>query len=330
MFPNLRVMVVALLASIVGIGCGLATLAVLRVNHQPYTRLQSGEPPLQLAYGTGTPTLVSDGTPSPFGVRFEVKEPASPRMTVPVPASAPSDPPASSASSPDEPTAKTEVQPEPEHDAKLESKPTADTASSQDDVVAIVAGLISDTAVPEVAPAQTFAPVQTAEPAETKTAEIAVPAETKPAQIAVTPETAPIQVVSPAEPTLTVKSPEADQPMTTAAITPDNTMVMPARSEALAPLPAPKKENEVRHHAAKRAKRARIVSTTVTADSNFASPTYQSTLQGTAAETPFIGLTAQSEPRRVVLKRRHPAKKAAAQATNTKPDTPATVATTKR
>src|SRR5579872_557578 len=50
MFPNLRLTVVAILAAITGIGCGLGLFATFRVNHEPLARLAEGSPPLQLAF----------------------------------------------------------------------------------------------------------------------------------------------------------------------------------------------------------------------------------------------------------------------------------------
>jgi hypothetical protein len=50
MFPNVRLMVVAILAAITGIGCGLGLFATFRVNHEPLARLAEGGPPLQLAF----------------------------------------------------------------------------------------------------------------------------------------------------------------------------------------------------------------------------------------------------------------------------------------
>src|SRR6516165_8024928 len=49
MFPNVRLMVVAILAAITGISCGLGLFAAFRVNHEPLARLAEGSPPLQLA-----------------------------------------------------------------------------------------------------------------------------------------------------------------------------------------------------------------------------------------------------------------------------------------
>ena len=49
MFPNVRLMAVAILAAITGISCGLGLFATFRVNHEPLARLAEGSPPLQLA-----------------------------------------------------------------------------------------------------------------------------------------------------------------------------------------------------------------------------------------------------------------------------------------
>lgn len=49
MFPNVRLMIVAILAAIAGIGCGLGLFATFRVNHEPLARLAEASPPLQLA-----------------------------------------------------------------------------------------------------------------------------------------------------------------------------------------------------------------------------------------------------------------------------------------
>ncbi len=318
MLPNLRVMVVALLASMVGIGCGLGAIAVLRINHEPFTQLQASNPPLQLAYGSGMPAVVSDGMPSPFVVRFEVKAPPSPRDLIVVPAS-PAPKPAATENQ------ETKADAEPAADVKIETN----SAGAPDDVDAIVAGLISDPVAPEVAPGRTFAPVQTAEPAQTQPAQIAVPLEAKPEETAVRAETAPVQLVSPAEPTLSVKPAATERPVTTAAIAPDNAdnkapVVSTAPRSVL--LPRARMPDEKPHHAARHAKRARIAAT-VSGDSNFAAPTSQA-LQGTAAETPFGTQPVQAAPRRVVVKRHHAAKKTKAEATDAV--SPATVATTKR
>jgi hypothetical protein len=50
MFPNIRLMIVTVLAAILGIGCGLGLFATFRVNHEPLARLSDGGAPLQLAW----------------------------------------------------------------------------------------------------------------------------------------------------------------------------------------------------------------------------------------------------------------------------------------
>jgi hypothetical protein len=50
MFPNVRLLVVAVLAAIAGIACGLGLFATFRVNHEPLARFAEGGPPLQLVF----------------------------------------------------------------------------------------------------------------------------------------------------------------------------------------------------------------------------------------------------------------------------------------
>ena len=39
MFPNVRLLIVALVASVVALSCGFALFAAFRVNHEPLSRL---------------------------------------------------------------------------------------------------------------------------------------------------------------------------------------------------------------------------------------------------------------------------------------------------
>src|SRR5271168_3594951 len=75
MFPDIRLMIAAVMATIVGISCGLGLLAVFRINHDPYARLPSAGPPLQLVFGNAAPAPVTDATTAPFGVRFQSQAP---------------------------------------------------------------------------------------------------------------------------------------------------------------------------------------------------------------------------------------------------------------
>jgi hypothetical protein len=84
MFPNGRLVIVAMLASVVAVSCGLGVFAAFRVNHQPFTRLQSADPPLQLVFGSGAPAPVRDVSAAPFGVRFLLNVPIAVPETVSV------------------------------------------------------------------------------------------------------------------------------------------------------------------------------------------------------------------------------------------------------
>lgn len=74
MFPNIRLTIVALLASVVGIGCGLAMFAAFRVNREPFAHSSNGGAPLQLVFAVPAPTMAdrTDRIAVPFGVRFAV------------------------------------------------------------------------------------------------------------------------------------------------------------------------------------------------------------------------------------------------------------------
>jgi hypothetical protein len=75
MFPNVRLMIVAIMASIVGMSCGLGVFAAFRVNHGPMVRLPNGAPALRLVFSTAVPTPDTDAAATPFVVRFQVDPP---------------------------------------------------------------------------------------------------------------------------------------------------------------------------------------------------------------------------------------------------------------
>ena len=54
MFPNVRLLIAAVVASVVALSCGFAMFATFRVNHEPLSRLATGAAPLQLAAGSPT------------------------------------------------------------------------------------------------------------------------------------------------------------------------------------------------------------------------------------------------------------------------------------
>ncbi|MFZ0236740.1 MAG: hypothetical protein WAL37_05140 [Xanthobacteraceae bacterium] len=80
MFPNIRLMVVAILAAIAGIGSGLGLFASFRVNHEPLARLAEGSAPLQLAFDNLA--LGSDAR-APLEARLPVND-AAKAISVPV------------------------------------------------------------------------------------------------------------------------------------------------------------------------------------------------------------------------------------------------------
>lgn len=53
MFPDVRLMIAAVAASVVALSCGFGVFAAFRVNHEPLARLQSA--PLQLVVGNAAP-----------------------------------------------------------------------------------------------------------------------------------------------------------------------------------------------------------------------------------------------------------------------------------
>jgi hypothetical protein len=74
MFPNVRLMIAAVVASVVALSCGFAMFAAFRVNHEPLSRLAAGAAPLQLAAGNPTPGVAMPMPADSFGNRFPLKE----------------------------------------------------------------------------------------------------------------------------------------------------------------------------------------------------------------------------------------------------------------
>ena len=55
MFPNVRMMIVAMLASVVAVICAMGMFAAFGVNHEPFAQLPSDSPPLQLVFDHAAP-----------------------------------------------------------------------------------------------------------------------------------------------------------------------------------------------------------------------------------------------------------------------------------
>lgn len=75
MFPNLRLMIVAIVASILGISCALGLFAEFRVSHDSFLRESNANAALQLAVGDAAAGRVVN-TAAPFEFRFQAPPPA--------------------------------------------------------------------------------------------------------------------------------------------------------------------------------------------------------------------------------------------------------------
>jgi hypothetical protein len=70
MFPNIRLMIVAVLASILGISCALGLFAEFRVSHDSFLRESNANAPMQLSANDAAPARVMN-TAVPFEFRFQ-------------------------------------------------------------------------------------------------------------------------------------------------------------------------------------------------------------------------------------------------------------------
>ncbi len=75
MFPNIRLMIAAIVASIVALSCGFGVFAAFRVNHEPLVRLPPITAPLQLIAGNAASVAVAAA--EPFDRRFQTSPPQS-------------------------------------------------------------------------------------------------------------------------------------------------------------------------------------------------------------------------------------------------------------
>ena len=89
MFPNVRLLVVAVVAAIAGIACGLGLFATFRVNHEPLARFAEGGPPLQLAFDNLAPMPdAAAAVAARYPLNDAAKPPSAP-VLIPPPNSAP-------------------------------------------------------------------------------------------------------------------------------------------------------------------------------------------------------------------------------------------------
>jgi len=132
MFPNVRLLIVAVFASIVALSCGFGVFAAFRVNHDPLSRLPPVTAPLQLVADNAAPTTVTIAPGTPFGSRFRFGEAQIGNAAADAPAQHASETQAApvAAASPPAPVGAEET---PAPDAGQDAKPgaTADSAPAQ-------------------------------------------------------------------------------------------------------------------------------------------------------------------------------------------------------
>src|ERR1700722_1241246 len=150
MFPNVRLMIVAMSASLLAIVCAMGLFmgmfAAFNVMHQPFSAPAAGRLPLQIAFADESSAPVADGKPAPFGVRFQLNARQVPNgpVIVAVPAAldrAPQDAPAESAASAEPDPESGSAKPQdgaaqsPSHDAQtnnaVQNTGTGDTGTNQ-------------------------------------------------------------------------------------------------------------------------------------------------------------------------------------------------------
>jgi hypothetical protein len=116
MFPNVRLMIAAVAASVVALSCGFGVFAALRVNHEPLARLPSVAAPAQFIADNPAPTAVTIAAQEPFDSRFQFRKARDsddePEDTAAIAPAAM--PPAAPAAEPTERTALTVDEPEPD------------------------------------------------------------------------------------------------------------------------------------------------------------------------------------------------------------------------
>jgi hypothetical protein len=215
MFPNVRLLIAAVVASVVALSCGFAMFATFRVNHEPLSRLATGAAPLQLAAGSPPPVAAMPAAADSFGVRFPVNQTetaGAPAAAAPEPdhqdnieapstvASTAARAPAAKAAEPDRPPLE---QPAPEQPPAVAQAPEP----TQDE-----AAVAPSEPPPGPADAAAAAPpVETAPPAEPAAPVEQAVQEPNP-DSTTTATVAPVAVASPAEPEPAVEHGPAAQP----------------------------------------------------------------------------------------------------------------------
>ena len=290
MFPNVRLMIVAVLASIMGISCALALFAEFRVSHDSFLRASNATAPLQLGSHDAAPALVVN-TAAPFEFRFQANLP---------------------------PPAVVEAAPRslaPEHEAGIEAPPGLPAAESLPEPASSPA-----TATDAAETAATIG--SSPEPAVPPAPPVSVPANVpvvasapEPAAPPASPENAPgpqqltaTGSVAGAAADLATRTPTAARPVKATKAEPES-KVPPQSAKSPAPSRNARAMLRRRPVVARRYRRSRPSTSTQSIGQNFGAgqPAYQWTLQS-GLQSP------QPVRRRVVIRRVRPSRRPAATA----------------
>jgi hypothetical protein len=166
MFPNVRLMIAAMAASVVVLSCGFGVFAAFRVNHEPLARLPAVTAPVQHVAENPPPASVTIATKEPFDSRFRFRKPEIDDDAAEVTASiAPSvKPSAAPAVEPTERTAPTVHAPEPDSaplgapEQKLPAQSMQALESGSDPVADTAAQVAAAPPVDQAQPAEETAP----------------------------------------------------------------------------------------------------------------------------------------------------------------------------
>ena len=175
MFPNVRLMIVAISASMLAIVCAmslfLGMFAAFSVAHEPFATLQSTKPPLQIAFGGDSSAPVVDGRTSPFGIRFQLNAPQAPNgpVIVAVPADLDHAAPAeTSAEAPSNPAANAQA------NSQSSSQPRSQSMAATPEDDATIQASLRD--APAAAPAEAASAKSDAASKDDSTATVTAPA----------------------------------------------------------------------------------------------------------------------------------------------------------
>jgi hypothetical protein len=146
MFPNIRLMVAAVIASVVALSCGFGVFAAFRVNHEPLSRLQAGEPQFVVDRAV-TPAVLSAAAQIGSGLQSSEQPAAEPIADIAVsPATEPEQPVATQQSPSQNASAPIPQSPAGGTDQIAAGAPTVDSAAAFPPLAALPPG---DQALPD-------------------------------------------------------------------------------------------------------------------------------------------------------------------------------------